>query len=54
MSWQQLSDIRKRADEDRREAQGAPPVACPIDGSVLDVAPSGVRNCPAGNYTWTA
>jgi len=52
MSWQQLLDIRKRAEEDRRLAQTTPPVACPFDGSVLDIRPDGVRNCPAGDFVW--
>ena len=52
MSWQQLLDIRKQAEEDRRLAQTEPPVACPIDGLVLDVRPDGVRNCPAGDFIW--
>lgn len=53
MSWQQLSDIKKRAMEDRRELQSQPPVSCPIDGSRLDVRPDGVRSCPMGNFIWT-
>jgi hypothetical protein len=53
MSWQQLHDIRQQAREDRRLAQTTPPIACPIDGEVLDIRPDGVRNCRAGNYTWT-
>ena len=52
MSWQQLLDIKHRAEEARRLAQTSPPVACPVDGLVLDVRPDGIRNCPAGNYTW--
>ena len=52
MSWQQLSDIRKRTEEDRRLAQTTPPSSCPIDGHTLDVRPDGIRNCPAGNFTW--
>ena len=52
MSWQQLLDIRNRAEDDRRDQSG-PPTACPVDGHVLDVRPDGVRNCPAGNFTWT-
>ena len=52
MSWQQLSDIKKRAEEDRREDQVTPPVSCPIDGNRLDVRPDGMRNCPVGNYRW--
>ena len=52
MSWQQLIDIRKSAQEDGRLAQTSSPVSCPIDGYVLDVRPNGERNCPLGNYYW--
>ena len=52
MSWAQLTAIRKQASDDRREAQGRPPISCPIDGHVLDIRSDGVRNCPQGNYYW--
>jgi|TARA_X000001388_G_C2203403_1_gene112154 hypothetical protein len=52
MSWQQLLDIKKRADEDRRIDSTEPPSSCPIDGYKLDVRPDGARNCPMGNYRW--
>jgi hypothetical protein len=51
MAWQQLLDIQKRTKDDAREA-ALPPSACPIDGLPLDIRQGGVRNCPAGNYTW--
>ncbi len=51
MSWDQLQDIiatnKREQDRERRE----PPVACPIDGAILDIK-NGVRNCPMGNYRW--
>ena len=53
MSWQQLKDIRTRAEEDRRVAQTTPPSSCPIDGQKLDVRMDGVRDCPFGNYNWS-
>jgi len=52
MPWEQLKAI---IDENRQLAQQArqePPVACPIDGDVLDIHPDGTRSCPMGNYTW--
>jgi len=54
MSWQQLLDIKKQVAEDRRLEISNPPVACPIDGSVLDIRSDNTRNCPAGNYTWVS
>jgi len=52
MSWEQLQAILKenRADATRRATE--PPVACPIDGTLLVVRADGVRNCPMGNYRW--
>lgn len=52
MSWHQLKAI---LDENKQEAEREgrePPVACPFDGSPLDVRGDGVRNCPAGNFRW--
>jgi hypothetical protein len=53
MSWQQLADVKNRAEEDRRLASTTPPSSCPVDGHVLDIRPDGIRNCPMGNFTWT-
>jgi len=52
MSWEQLQTTLQinRMDKARDEAQ--PPVACPIDGAILDIHPRGRRNCPMGNYSW--
>lgn len=52
MSWQQLSDMIKLNRERLEEAKRDAPVACPIDGEILDVHPDGRRNCPLGNYRW--
>ena len=51
MSWEQLKAID---EENKVEATrtGEPPVSCPIDGELLQINASGVRNCPAGNYRW--
>ena len=52
MPWEQLKAI---IDENRQLAQQArqePPVACPIDGDILDIHPDGSRSCPMGNYTF--
>ena len=52
MGWETLKAI---IDENRQLAQQArqePPVACPIDGDVLDIHPDGSRSCPMGNYTF--
>ena len=54
MSWNQLLDIKKRAEEEARLAKTEPPSSCPIDGEKLDVRQDGVRNCPQGNFRWTA
>lgn len=54
MSWNQLLDMIKQNRQIKLTEHQAPPVACPIDGAVLDVARDGqVRNCPLGNYRWT-
>jgi len=52
MSWEQLQAISQENKATRQRDDSAPPVACPIDGSVLDIHPAGRRNCPMGNYTW--
>ena len=54
MGYSQLKTI---ADEQRRamrDEQADPPVACPIDGSLLQVNGKNQRNCPYGNYRWNA
>lgn len=52
MSWEQLLSImdeNRQLDEDWRNTQ---PVACPIDGAVLQEGPDGELNCPMGNYQY--
>jgi hypothetical protein len=52
VSWEQLRAILEENRLDREREEREPPVACPIDGTLLDVRDDGVRNCPMGNYTW--
>ena len=52
MSWAQLKGIQDQNKQEAERQLREPPVACPIDGSLLDVNGQGVRNCPMGNYTW--
>ena len=52
MPWEQLTAIKIENRELQREHEQDPPVACPIDGSILDVHPDGRRNCPMGNYQY--
>lgn len=35
-----------------QEELGEPPIACPIDGELLEINSNNVRNCPLGNYRW--
>ena len=52
MSWYQLQNIlHENRVVNRQEAQ-QPPLACPIDGEILDVKADGTRNCPFGNFRW--
>lgn len=52
MSWEQLLDIQNQSRDDARREAGEPPIACPIDGTILDIRGDGVRNCPMGNFRW--
>jgi len=52
MSWEQLQAIRQENNITKRIEDAQPPVACPVDGAILDIHPRGRRNCPMGNYTW--
>lgn len=52
MSWEQLQDIVQENRTNRRIEDREPPVACPIDGAILDIHAKGQRNCPMGNYRW--
>jgi hypothetical protein len=53
MPWEQLQAILKENRTVRTLENREPPVACPIDGSILEVNSRGHRNCPMGNYRWT-
>ena len=53
MSWEQLQAILKTNRTDKGIENREPPVACPVDGHILDIHPEGSRNCPLGNYRWT-
>ena len=54
MSWRQLQDIMAQNRQLQQTDQQQPPVACPIDGAILEVGRDGqVRNCPLGNYRWS-
>ena len=52
MAWEQLAAIQRQNREQKQKELQEPPVACPNDGSVLDVHKDGRRNCPMGDYRW--
>ena len=52
MSWNQLLSMIQEARQSSQQEISQPPVACPIDGAILDVGPTGIRNCPMGNFRW--
>lgn len=52
MSWYQLLAIRDQQREHDRSWRETPPVACPIDGTVLQVGSGGILNCPMGDYQY--
>ena len=52
MSWEQLQAILQENRQTRNTVDITPPVACPIDGSILEIGPRGIRNCPLGNFRW--
>jgi len=51
MSWEQLHNIQAENRSNRRLNEQQPPIACPIDGTILDVR-GAIRNCPMGNFRW--
>ena len=51
MGFETLSEIKRDNEAAERRATAAPPLACPVDGALLEVRGT-VRNCPLGNYTW--
>ena len=52
MSWEQYQEIIRQNRIDATRLADKPPVACPIDGTVLVIRGDGVRNCPFGNFRW--
>ena len=52
MSWESLKTILGENRALLGQAAQEPPVACPIDGDILDIAEDGTRSCPMGNYRW--
>ena len=52
MSWEQLQGILRENRTVKGIEDARPPVACPVDGAILDINPRGHRNCPMGNYRW--
>ena len=52
MSWMQLQALIRENREGAQREAADPPVACPIDGALLDIRADGTRNCPAGNFRW--
>ncbi len=52
MPWQQLANIIEENRRQQAEDARTPPVACPIDGTPLQVNGRGERNCPLGNFQW--
>ena len=54
MPWEQLQAILQENSTNKGVEDREPPTACPIDGAILVVHPSGgKRNCAMGNYTWS-
>lgn len=53
MSWQQLLDIQREAEEDRRAERAQPPSACPNDGTPLLTGPDGELYCRFDGWRWT-
>lgn len=53
MGWEQLRAIYDENRSQARREAAEPPVACPLDGAILNINPRGDRSCPLGNYTWT-
>ena len=45
MSWEQLLDIAREAEAERRAAESAVPTACPDDGIPLESNKDGDLHC---------
>lgn len=52
MPWEQLGNIAQRNRQEARQQAMEKPIACPIEGDILDVRDDGIRNCPLGNFRW--
>jgi hypothetical protein len=52
VSWEQLLDIAREAEQCRRDEQTRQPTACPRDGTPLDSNPRGQRHCPFCGWIW--
>lgn len=52
MSWEELSAIYADQAMNERNQEQLPPVACPNDGTPLDVNSGGVLHCPFDGWMW--
>jgi hypothetical protein len=52
MSWYGLLAILRQQKTEKETWEREPPVACPIDGAILQIHRDGRRRCPLGNYEW--
>ena len=52
MGWSKLTEIQRLNRQERADQRQQPPLACPIDGVLLEIK-GGIRNCPMGNFTYT-
>lgn len=52
MSWEQLVDFAREADDERRAREAQRPEACPRDGEPLEQGPGGVLYCPFDGWQW--
>lgn len=52
MGWEQLRAILQDARREKERERDEPPIACPIDGAILEIDEGGVRNCPMGNFRY--
>lgn len=52
MSWEQLLDITREAEELAQDERARPPEACPNDGEPLTQAPDGGLHCRFDGYRW--
>lgn len=53
MGWYQVLSIYREAAQQKLDEETRPPVACPNDGTVLDLGPDGILFCRWGcDYRW--